>query len=137
MSVESGQQYHLNVPHVLRKAFTFANADQTISMGWLPAGAVVYDAFIVVDTAFNSGTSDVGDVGFRNAGDGTADDPDEWLSAGNLTAAGIIAADEIDASVADLYFPKGAEAVVVYTSTGTAPTAGSGWAHVLYTVDNT
>lgn len=138
MSVNDAQQYHQNMVHYLRKDFTFADAGSTLSMGWLPAGAVVIGGGVVVSTAFNSGTSDVVDLGYRNSAEsGTSDDTDEWMTDGNLTAAGWITADEIDASVAELYFPDGAEAVVAYASAGTAPTAGAAHAYVQYLVDNT
>ena len=138
MSLNSAQQYHQNMLHYLRKDFSFSDAGDTLSMGWLPAGAVVIDAGIVVSTVFNSGTSDVADLGYRNSGEsGTSDDTDEWMTDADLTAAGYIDADEIDASVAELYMPNGAEAVVSYASTGTAPTAGQAHAFVTYLVDNT
>jgi hypothetical protein len=138
MSVESAQQYHTNQVHYLRKDFTFSDAGSTLSMGWLPAGAVIMGGGIVVSTVFNSGTSDVGDLGYRNSAEsGTSDDVDEWMTDADLTAAGFITADEIDASVAELYFPNGAEAVVSYASTGTAPTTGAAHAYVMYIVDNT
>lgn len=137
MSVNDAQQYHLNVVHVLRRTVTFANMGSTVSLGWIPPGAVIEDAYIVVDTAFNSGTTSTANMGFRNAGDGTAADADEFMSAVSVAAAGKAAADEIDASVADLYFPGGAEITVALAETGTAADAGNAFAVVKYTVDNT
>ena len=136
MTVNSAQQYHLNVVHVLRKNITFADMGDTVSLGWVPAGAVVSNAYIVVDTAFNSGTTATANMGFRNAGDGTSDDVDEFMTAVSVAAAGKAAADEIDASVADLYFPEGAELVVALAETGATATAGNAFAVVEYTVDN-
>lgn len=136
MSVNDAQQYHLNVVHVLRKNITFSDMGSTVSLGWVPAGAVVSNAYIVVDTAFNSGTTSTANMGFRNAGDGTTADADEFMTAVSVAAAGKAAADEIDASVADLYFPEGAELTVALAETGTAATAGNAFAVVEYTVDN-
>lgn len=136
MSIHDGQQYHLNVVHVLRKNITSADMGSTVSLGWIPPKAVVEDAYIVVDTAFNSGTSATANMGFRNAGDGTTADADEFMSGVSVAAAGKAAADEIDASVADLYFPEGAELTVALAETGSAATAGNAFAVVKYTVDN-
>ena len=135
MTVNAGQQFHTNQVHFLRKSFTFSNADETLSLGWVPANASVVDGGVVVATAFNSGTSDTMDLGFRNAGDGTADDADEYATLLDLTTAGVIAADAL-ATAADAHLPEGAEVTLTYNSTGTAPTAGQGYAWVSYIVDN-
>lgn len=135
MSVETGRQYHTDQVHYLRKSFTFSNADETLSLGWVPANASVIEGGVVVATAFNSGTSDTLDLGFRNAGDGTADDADEYATLLDLTTAGRIAADAM-ATAADAHLPEGAELTLTYNSTGTAPTAGQGYAFLTYIVDN-
>ncbi|WP_299949077.1 hypothetical protein [uncultured Ruegeria sp.] len=135
MSVNAAQQYHTNQVHFLRVNFTFANEDETISLGWVPAGASVIGGGVVVATAFNSGTSDTMDLGFRNAGDGTTADPNEYATLLDITTAGVIVADEL-ATAGDAYLPEGAEITLTYNSTGTAPTAGSGYAYLTYLVDN-
>lgn len=136
MSVNDAQQYHTNQVHFLRKNVAFGDIGSTVSLGWVPAGALVHDAFVVTDTAFNSGSSTTANMGFRNAGDGTAADADEFMSGVSVAAAGKHAADEIDTSVADLYFPEGAELTIALSETGTAADAGNAFAIVLYTVDN-
>lgn len=136
MSVNDAQQYHTNQVHYLRKEFTFSNADATLSLGWVPENAVIIDGGVMVATAFNSATSDTMDLGFRNAGDGTSDDADEYATLLDLTTAGVIAADAL-ATAADAHLPEGAEITLTYNSTGTAPTAGLGYAFVTYLVDNT
>lgn len=136
MSVNDAQQYHTNQVHFLRKDFTFANADETLSLGWVGDNAVIIDGGVVIDTVFNSGTSDTMDLGFRNSGDGTTADPDEYATLLDLTTAGRIVADEM-ATAGDCLHPSGAEITLTYNSTGTAPTTGTGYAYVMYLVDNT
>jgi len=136
MTVETGRQYETDQVHYLRKDFTFADGDTTLSMGWVPANAMIIDGGVVINTVFNSGTSDTLDIGFRNAGDGTTDDPNEYATLLDLTTAGRIVADEM-ATAGDCYHPSGAEITLTYNETGTAPTAGTGYAYVMYLVDNT
>lgn len=135
MSVFDGQSYHQNMVHYLRAEVGFADDGDTISLGWVPEEASILRGGVVVATAFDSGTSDVLDIGFRNAGDGTADDTDEFATDLDLTTAGVISADEM-ATAGDAYLPEGAEIVCGYTSAGTAPTAGVGYVWVEYIVNN-
>jgi hypothetical protein len=130
-----GQGYHTNQVHYLRRAVAYTDDGTTLSLGWVPKGAAIIRGGVVVSTAFDSGTSDVLDLGFREAGDGTAADADEYGSALDLTTAGVIAADDM-ATAADAYLPQGAEITCDYTSAGTAPTAGAGVVWVEYLVDN-
>ena len=135
MTVETGKQYHTDQVHFLRKAITYADDGSTVSLGWLPARATVIDAGVVVETAFDGGTTNTLDIGFRNAGDGTAADTDEFATDLALGTAGRIVADEM-ATAGDLTFPGGAEVVGVVTSTASA-TAGAGTVYLTYIVDNT
>ncbi len=133
MTVNSAQQYHQNVVHVLRKPITYLNDGETISLGWLPAGAIVVGGGVMVSTAFDGDTTNTVDVGFRNAADGTAVDTNDWGSALALGTAGWVEIDET--ASADLYTAEGCEAVAVVTSTASA-TAGAGVVVVNYVVDN-
>lgn len=136
MTVNTGQAFHTNQVHYLRKDITYSDTGTT-SLGWLPKGSVVIRGGVVVSTAFNSGTSDLLDLGYRNSAEsGVADDTDEWATDLSMAAAGVVVADEIDASVAELYFSAGGEAVAVYASAGTAPTAGAGHVWIEYLVLN-
>jgi hypothetical protein len=133
--INSGKQFHQDLVHFLRKEVVFGDDGTTLSMGWLPSGASVIDGAVNVTTAFNAGTTNVCDIGFRNAGDGTADDTDEFATDLALGTAGVIAADEL-ATAADNTFPEGAEIVVTPALTGTAATAGAAVAWISYIVDN-
>lgn len=135
MSVNDAQQYHTNQVHFLRKAFDFSDAGSTLSLGWIPGNAEIVAGGVTVDAAFNSATSDTLDLGFRNAGDGTAADPDAYATLVDITSVGVKPADEL-ATTANAHLPEGAEITLTYTGTGTAPTAGQGYAFVTYLVDN-
>ena len=135
MSINSGQAYHQNMVHYLRAEVGFADDGSTLSLGWVPPESAIIRGGVVVVTAFDSGTSDVLDIGFRNAGDGTTLDADEYATDLDLTTAGVISADEM-ATAADAYLPEGAEITCAYTSAGTAPTAGVGYVWVEYIVNN-
>jgi hypothetical protein len=135
MSVNDAQQYHTNQVHFLRKTVAYTDSS-AVSLGWLPAGAVVIDGAAVVTTAFNAATTNTMDIGFRNAGDGTSDDTDEFMSAVAVGSVGQKAADDL-ATAGDLLFPSGAEIVATYAQSGTAATAGSAVVWVAYIVDNT
>jgi hypothetical protein len=132
----AGQQFHHNLTHFLQATVVFGDDGNSVSLGFLPAGAAVIRGGVVVTTAFNAGTSNVLDIGFRNAVDGTSDDTDEYATDLALGTAGVIAADEL-ATAADAYTASGAEVVATPALTGTAATAGSGIVWVEYLVDNT
>ena len=84
MAITDARQYHHDLVHFLRADVAYTDDDVAVSLGWLPANATVIDAGMAVSTAFNAGTSNVLDLGFRNAGDGTADDTDEFATDSRL-----------------------------------------------------
>jgi hypothetical protein len=121
--------YHTQQTHYLRKGITFNDIGNTVDVGVLPAGAIVVNAGVVVSTAFNSGTTDVLDIGTSADTDGFATDID-------LRTAGKIAADEL-ATSNDLG-PYAADTTIqaVLASTGTAATAGAAEVFVEFIPDN-
>ena len=133
MTVNSAQQYHTNQVHYLVADIDFS--DTTVSLGWIPAGAVVIECGVNVVTAFNAATNDLLDIGYRNAGDGTADDTDEFATAVDISAVGRKAVDSAINTAAETYFPEGAEIVAVYTQSGTAADAGAGKVWITYLVE--
>jgi len=135
MAITDGQQYHTNQVHFLRKQVVFGDNGSVSSLGWVPPGATVIRGGVAVTTAFNAGTTNTLNIGFRNAGDGTADDADEFATVLALGTAGVIVADEM-ATAADVHFPEGAEITASVVLSGTAATAGEGYAWVEYIVDN-
>lgn len=135
MSVNDAQQYHQNMVHFLSADVTFSDNGATTSLGWVPDGAAILRGGAVVTTAFNAGTSNTLNIGYRNAGDGTADDADEYASLIALGTAGVIAADDM-ATAAEAYHPGGAEITCGVVLTGTAATAGAAKVWVEYIVEN-
>lgn len=82
------REYHQTMVHYLRKTVTFADNGTEVTVGWLPAGAVILEACsgVVVTTVFNGDTTNTVDIG-ANVGN---DDPDEWLDGGSLETAGFV-----------------------------------------------
>lgn len=135
MSVLDAQEYHTNQVHFLRATVAYGDDGTAVSLGWVPAGAALVRGGAVVSTAFDAGTTNTLNVGFRNAGDGTSDDDNEYASLIALGTAGVIVADDM-ATAADSYHPEGAELTATVVLTGTAATAGSAVVWMEYTVDN-
>jgi hypothetical protein len=135
MSINDAQQYHLNTVHFLRKEITYADNGETISLGWVPAGASVIRGGVNVNTVFNGDTTNTLDLGYRNGGNSETDDTDEFATDLALGTAGVIVADEM-ATAGVTTFANGAEIVGVVTSTASAST-GAGVMWIEYIVDNT
>lgn len=133
MSIINAKKYHTDQVHYLRKAIAYTDNGSTVSVGYVPEGAVVIDAGVVVTTAFNGNTTNTVDIGFRNAGDGTAADTDDYATALALGTVGNIVADALATSTG--YHAEGAEIVAVVTSTAAA-SAGAGFVYVAYLANN-
>lgn len=117
--------------HYYRRTISFdtPNIDvaDTIKVGTLPAGAVITQAIVKINTAFDAGTDNLINVG-------TSADPD-----------GIVDELDIDATAAefqavyrgcDLTFASATDVYVTYTQTGDAATAGEAEIIVCYIPDN-
>ena len=115
--------YHTNQIHYLRRDLTFSDTGVK-TVGVLPAGAIVVSAGVVVGTAWNSGTTDVLDIGTSGDGDGFATD----LS---LRTIGNIVWDEL-ATSNDLYSTSESTITCEIASTGTTATAGVGVVYIGY-----
>ena len=131
----AGQQYEQNVVHVLRATIDIGDDDNVVSLGWIPEGANVIRGGVHVQTAFDSATTDVLDLGFRNAAGGETDDPNAYATVIDMTAVGVIATDAMTA-VAAIDLTLGAELTASYTATGTVATVGNAIAWLEYIVDN-
>ena len=112
--------YHTNQTHYFRKRIIFS--DTVVTLGVIPAGAIVINAGVIVTTAFNAGTTNVLDIGTSADDDGFATD----LALGTI---GRIAADEF-ATSNDLYSTSEVTLTATYAQTGTAATAGEGFVFV-------
>lgn len=102
---------------VIGKKITYS--DTVITLGKIPAGAVVVRGGVAVQTAFNAATTNVLDIGTSGDDDGFATD----LALGTI---GIIVADEM-ATSNDFYSTSDITVTATYAQTGTAATAGVGY----------
>lgn len=90
----------------------------------LPVGAIVTHGEVVVTVAFNSGTSDVLDVG-------DADSENRYKNDADLTSTGV------KALVPTGYLYPAAKAITLRrTAVGTAATTGAGYIRVEYVIAN-
>jgi hypothetical protein len=113
----------------LRKGFTFANATETLTLGVLPAGAIVINAGVVVSEAFNAGTNNRLDIGTSGDTDGFATD----LALGTV---GLIVWDELATSSDVGPYASDTTIQCVVDVTGTAATTGIGTVFVTYIPNN-
>jgi len=117
--------------HYYRRTISFdtvnVSSADTIKIGTLPAGAVITQAIVKVNTAFNAGTDNLINVG-------TSADPD-----------GIVDELDIDATAAefqvvyrgcDLTFSSATPVYATYAESGTAATAGEAEIIICYIPDN-
>lgn len=95
---------------------TFSNNGSAVTIGVLPAGAIVLRAYAVVRTAFNAGTSNVLDIG-------TSGDPDGFATDLALGTIGVISADEM-ATTNDAVMAADTTITATPALGGTAATAG-------------
>lgn len=115
--------YHTDQVHYLAKDFTYADDGSVLSLGYLPAGAVIIKPMsgVSVHVAFNAGTTNVLDIG-------TAANDDLY---GTDLALGSIAFVPLDEAVS---MTVAADTLVTATVdlTGTAATTGSGTVIIAY-----
>lgn len=122
------RNYHQQMVHYIRRTLTSADQGNEVTIGWLPAGAVINKAAsgVVVATAFN-GTSPVLDIG-GNVGN---DDPDEWATDLALVGANFLPLDE---AIGTYYVTEDTE--VTATIGGTGASAGEAVVVIYYAPDN-
>lgn len=109
----------------LKKEISYADgATAVITVGIIPAGAVVLRGGVVVTTAFNAASGNVLDIGTVADDDGFATD----LALGTI---GVINADEM-ATSNDAYVTTDTTIIATLALTGTAATAGAGFVWIEY-----
>lgn len=123
ITLEAGRQ------DILVAEVSFAYTDLTSGVAapavQLPPNATVVGGGVVVDTAWNSATSDVLDVGDAN-------DPNRYTaSAANIAVVGFTALDVTGYKDVD-----GLKIDVIWTGVGAAPTAGAARLYVHYTISD-
>lgn len=117
----------LGVLHAKTVAYSdFAASADVVQLFTIPANSFIRNVWVVVTTAFNAGTTNVLEVG-----DGS--DPDGYINAGDLdesstsvigTALSTDGEGAYMAKAARPFYSSADTLDVLYTYTGTAPTAG-------------
>lgn len=121
------KKYHTDQEHYIAKTIRYTDGSNTITLGVIPAGAVVVAAGVIVGTGFNAGTTNTLDIG-------TSLDTDGFASAIALGTKGLIVAD--DMATSDDLGPYASDTTVSCTiaMSGTAASAGVGVVYVRYLI---
>jgi len=125
----TAREYPAQLLPYIRKGITFADIGSTVDLGVVPVGAIIDDVYVIVSTAFDSGSTDILDIG-------TSDDTDGFATDLTLQTAGKIAADELATSNDLGPFAAATTLQAVVVATGTAATAGAGEIVVTFIPDN-
>lgn len=121
------RQFHTQQVHYLRKSIVYGNNGSAVTVGVIPAGALILKASsgVHVTAAFNAGTSNVLDIG-------TSADDDLF---GTDLALGSIAFVPLDEAVSMLVASDTTITATVALS-GTAASAGAAEVVIAYVPDN-
>lgn len=127
----TARQTHLQVVHYLRKAITKANAATTVTVGIIPAGAIIMHPIsgVYVTEVFNAGTNNRLDIG-ASTDSGT----NNFGTLLALTALGIVPLDEGTALSPKVTVDTTIQAYVDVT--GTTATTGAATIVIAYVLDN-
>lgn len=126
----TARKYESQQTHYLVQSYDYDDItdESAETLGVIPAGSLVINAGVIVETAFNSATSDTLDIGTSADGNGFATLLD-------LTTAGVIQADEL-ATSDDVVASSDTTITFEWNGTGTAPSAGRIHVFVEYLVPN-
>lgn len=121
------RELHTQQVHYLRKGFTFSDNGTVLTVGTLPAGALILKPIsgLYITTVFNAGTANVADIGT------TADD-DLLGTDLSLLALATVPLDEAVSSL----IPAAIDITLTLGLTGTAATTGAGECVIAYIPDN-
>lgn len=125
----TARQYHQQMIHYLRKGVTFLDDGTTVTVGMIPAGALIVKPIsgVAVTQVFNAGTTNVLDIG-PSTDAGT----DLWATD---LALGALAFVPIDEAVSNLVTVDTVVQAAV-DLTGTAATTGAAEIVIAYIPDN-
>lgn len=129
-SLNSGVQARevgYGVVQTLRKRITYQDNGTTITVGKLPAYAVVTGGGVYVVTAFNDSGNDFLDVGFI----GATTDADAYATSLTLAAAGFIVLDEL-ANTTNIMGTVEHTVTCLYSGQNSNATAGEAYVVVNY-----
>lgn len=121
--------YHTSQVHYVYRDITFNDDGSTLDLGTVPAGASIDNAYVIVTTAFDAGSTNVLDIG-------TEDDTDDFATDLALGTKGRIVADELATADNLGPFTTAKKIQCVVDLTGTAATAGAARVVVTYVVDS-
>jgi hypothetical protein len=124
-----GQMYHTNQVHYLAKTITFADAGTTVTVGYLPPGAVVIPGIsgVAVNVIFNGDSTNTVDVGIV----GTTTKYSSALALGTL---GWIEQDVLTESQASRLNTTAEEKVIATVVSTANPTTGSATVVLAYVI---
>lgn len=128
---DAGREHHLQMVHYLRKTITKDDAGTTVTVGVLPAGALVLPAIsgVYVTTAFTGDTTNTVDIGITGSLEKYASD----LALGTL---GHIELDVITDASANSSLTTAAETILAGVVSTANPGAGSAEIIIAYIPDN-
>jgi hypothetical protein len=124
---DQGQVYHTNQVHYLAKTITYLDDGKTVTVGYLPPGAVVLPGIsgIAVNVVFNGGATNTCDVGI--VGNTT-----KYSSALALGTLGWIESDVITEASASRLSTSAAEQVIATVISTANASTGSATVIVAY-----
>ncbi len=124
-----GQVYHTNQVHYLAKTITFADAGKTVTIGYLPPGAVVITGIsgVAVNTIFNGDSTNTVDVGIV----GTTTKYSSALALGTL---GWIEQDVLTESAGSAMATTAEEKVIATVVSTANPSTGSATVILAYVI---
>lgn len=131
MSTPSARNTGLQLVHTLRKRITYVNNGTTITVGKLPAGAIVVGGGAYVVTGFNDSGTDTLIVGFI----GSTTDDNAYATLLDLSAVGYIVLDEL-AATTNIQQTVDATVTCVYAGQNSNATAGVADVIVNYICNN-
>lgn len=131
MSGPSARNTGLQLVHTLRKRITYLNNGATITVGKLPAGAIVVGGGAYVVTGFNDSGTDTLIVGFI----GSTTDDNAYATLLDLSAVGYIVLDEL-ATTTNIQQTVDATVTCVYAGQNSNATAGVADVIVNYICNN-
>jgi len=124
----AARDYQMQMIHYLRKTITFADAGTTVTIGTIPAGAVLVKPIsgVAVSVAFNGNTTNTLDIG-------PSTDPGTnlWMTVGALGSIAFVPLDEAVTNVVSV--DTVVQAAVVSTA---GASAGSGEIIIAYIPNN-
>ena len=128
-TTEQANDVSLSVVHTLRVKVSYTvGSGGVVSIGKVPAMAIVMDAGVVVEEAFNAGTANAMFLG-------RAGDPDSLATVLDVSLKGRLLANAMATSTT-LHNAEDAEYIATLNMTGAAATQGVGYAYLIYAVGN-